>query len=76
MVDHRLTLVRVTDNLARNVPFENNGGGLNTTAEKLTVPADDSALNLLFGYEAIRLITFQAKPEIYRAAKTSERKSE
>jgi len=71
MSDHRLTLVRATDNMGRNVPFENHGGGLNTTAEKLSVAPDAVSLDLVFGYEPIRLITFQAKPEIYRTAKTS-----
>jgi hypothetical protein len=75
-LDYRLTLVRVTDNQGRNVPFENNGGGLNTTSELLTVAADASALDLVFGYEPIRLVTFQARPEIYRAAKTTEPKRE
>ena len=65
MSDYRLTLVRATDNLGRNVPFENSGGGLNTTAEKLSVPADAVSLDLVFGYEPIRLITFQVRPEVY-----------
>jgi hypothetical protein len=64
MLDYRLTLVRATDNLGRNVPFENHGGGLNTTAEKLIIAADASAVDLVFGYEPLRLITFQVKPEI------------
>ena len=68
MSDHRLTLVRATDNVGRNVPFENNGGGLNVTAEKLSVAPDAVSLDLLFGYERIRLITFQVKPEVYRPA--------
>ena len=68
MSDHRLTLVRATDNMGRNVPFENNGGGLNVTAEKLSVAPDAVSLDLLFGYERIRLITFQVKPEVYRPA--------
>ena len=71
MSDYRLTLVRVTDNLGRNVPFENHGGGLNTTAEKLSVAPDAVSLDFVFGYEPIRLITFQVKPEVYRTAKTS-----
>jgi len=71
MSDYRLTLVRVTDNLGRNVPFENHGGGLNTTAEKLSVASDAVSLDLVFGYEPIRLITFQARPEVYRTAKPS-----
>ncbi len=71
MSDYRLTLVRATDNMGRNVPFENNGGGLNTTSEKLSVPPDAVSLDLVFGYEPIRLITFQVRPEVYRTAKTS-----
>ena len=69
MSNYRLTLVRATDNLGRDVPFKNHGGGLNTTAEKLSVPADTVALDLVFAYEPIRLITFQVKPEVYRATK-------
>ena len=71
MSDYRLTLVRATDNMGRNVPFENNGGGLNTTSEKLSVPPDAVSLDLVFGYEPIRLITFQVRPEVYRTAKIS-----
>jgi hypothetical protein len=71
MSDYRLTLVRVTDNLGRNVPFENRGGGLNTTAETLSVAPDAVSLDLVFGYEPIRLITFQVRPEVYQAAKPS-----
>jgi hypothetical protein len=76
MLDYRLTLVRATDNLGRNVPFENNGGGLNTTAEKLTVSADSSSVDLVFGYEPIRLITFQVQPQVYRPAKQAEGKTQ
>jgi hypothetical protein len=67
MSDFRLTLVRATDNLGRDVLFKNYGGGLNSTAESLMVAADASTVNLVFGYEPLRLITFQVKPEIYRA---------
>jgi hypothetical protein len=76
MSDYRPTLVRATDNLGRNVPFENHGGGLNTTSEKLSVAADAVALDLVFGYEPIRLITFQVRPEVYRAAKQVGSKTE
>jgi hypothetical protein len=71
MSDYRLTLVRATDNMGRNVPFKNHGGGLNVTGEELSVAPDALSLDLVFGYEAIRLITFQVRPEVYRAAKTS-----
>ena len=73
MSDYRLTLVRATDNLGRNVPFENNGGGLNVTAEKLSVPPDALSLDLVFGHEPLRLITFQVKPEVYSPTKTTPR---
>jgi len=68
MLDYRLTLVRATDNLGRNVPFQNHGGGLNTTSEKLSVAPDAVSLDLVLGYEPIRLITFQVRPEVYRPA--------
>jgi hypothetical protein len=71
MSDYRLTLVRATDNMGRNVPFKNSGSGLNVTAEKLSVAPDAVSLELVFGYEPIRLVTFQVKPEVYRPAKTS-----
>ena len=68
---YRLTLVRATDNTGREVPFENNGGGLNVTAEELSPAPDAVSLDLVFGYEPIRLITFQARPQIYWFAKTN-----
>lgn len=72
MSDYRLTLVRATDNMGRNVPFQNHGGGLNTTAEKLSIAPDAASVDLVFGYEPIRLITFQVKPEIYSSKKPRE----
>jgi hypothetical protein len=71
MSDYRLTLVRATDNMGRDVPFTNFGGGLNTTSEQLAVAPDAVSLDLVFGYEPLRLITFQVKPEVYRPVKTS-----
>jgi hypothetical protein len=70
MLDYRLTLVRATDNMGRAVPFKNSGGGLNVTAEEPSAAPDAISLDLVFGYEPIRLITFQVKPEFYRPAKT------
>ena len=72
MSDYRLTLVRATDNMGRNVPFKNNGGGLNVTAEKLSLAPDAVSLDLVFGYEPIRLVTFQVKPEVYRPAQSGK----
>jgi hypothetical protein len=69
MSDYRLTLVRATDNKGRNVPFKNSGGGLNVTAETLSVAPDADSLDLVFGHEPLRLITFQVKPEIYQPPK-------
>jgi hypothetical protein len=74
MSNYRLTLVQATDNLGRGVAFQDHGGGLNTTGQKLTVASDASTLNLVFGYEPIRLITFQVGPQVYRAEKQAETK--
>jgi hypothetical protein len=70
MSDYRLTLVRVTDDKGRNVPFKNTGSGLNTTAETLSLAPDADSLDFVFGHEPLLLITFQVKPEIYQPPKS------
>ena len=50
--------------------FKNSGGGLNVTAETLSVAPDADSVDLVLGHELLRLITFQVKPEIYQPAKS------
>lgn len=64
--DHKLTLVRATDNLGRAVPFKNSGGGLCVTVEDLTLATNATSVDLVFAFHRSRLITFQVKPEFYR----------
>ena len=64
--DHKLTLVRATDNLGRDVPFKNSGGGQSVTHEDLTLSTNATSVDLVFAFHRSRLLTFQVKPEFYR----------
>jgi hypothetical protein len=64
--DHKLTLLRATDNRGRNVPCKNHGGGPSVTAELLTLEPDATSVDLVFAFHASRLVTFRVKPEFYR----------
>jgi hypothetical protein len=72
--DHKLTLVRATDNRGRAVPFKNSGGGASVSHEDLTLMPDATSVNLVFAFHRSRLVTFQVKPEFYRPARTDSQK--
>jgi hypothetical protein len=65
--DHKLTLVRATDDRGRNVLIKNSGGGQSVTYEVLTLSPDAVSVDLVFAFHRSRLVTFQVKPEFYRA---------
>jgi len=64
--DHKLTLIRATDDRGRNVPCKNHGGGQSVTAEYVTLEPDAKTVDLVFAFHASRVVTFQVKPEFYR----------
>ena len=66
--DHKLTLVRATDDRGREVPFRNSGGGASVTHEELTFAPDAAWVDCVFAYHRSRVVTFQVKPEFYRPA--------
>jgi hypothetical protein len=64
--DHKLTLLRATDNQGRDVPCKNRGGGQSVTAAGLELQPDATSVDLVFAFHASRTVTFQVKPEFYR----------
>ena len=64
--DHKLTLVRATDDRGRDVPFRNSGGGASGTHEELTLAPDAAWVDCVFAFHSSRVVTFQVKPESYR----------
>jgi hypothetical protein len=64
-LDHKLMLVRATDDHERELKFKNSGGGQSVTYELLTLSPDTGSVDLVFAFHRSRVVTFQVRPEFY-----------